>query len=93
MQKAYQRLEKLRAIYPENIRIAEIMRNMTMDERRQHITSLSNERKEYLHIIESLIDERKEYILEHTSNSDTSFDKEVINAIKTLASKKGLYFK
>jgi Mg-chelatase subunit ChlD len=70
--------------------LPEAMRNMTAIEKQNHITTLSNERKEYQRIIKSLAVERKQYILERTTNKDSSFDKEVIDAIKVLALKKGL---
>ena len=65
------------------------LRGMTPAERRSYVASLSYERKEYQRIIKSLVEARKQYIVEHSAGTDTSFDKEVIKAVKALAAKKG----
>lgn len=70
--------------------LPELMQEMTIDEKQNFVIALSNERKEYQRIIKSLAIERKQYLLKHTAKSDSSFDKEVIEAIKTLALKKGM---
>ena len=65
------------------------LRGMAPAERRSYVASLSYERKEYQRIIKSLVEARKQYIVEHSAGTDTSFDKEVIKAVKALAAKKG----
>lgn len=66
------------------------LRDMNPGERQAYVELLSKERKEYQRIIHSLVEERRQYILDHTPDKDTSFDKEVMDAIKVLAAKKGL---
>lgn len=73
--------------------LPEAMRNMTLEEKQIFVNSLSEERKEYKRIISALIVERKQYIQERTKDADASFDKEVIESIKSLALKKGLNLK
>ena len=70
--------------------LPENLRDIKPGERQAYVELLSKERKEYQRIINSLVEERRQYILEHTEDKDTSFDKEVIDAVKALAAKKGL---